>query len=63
MSLVSLTCGGTTGQVREALLALPGGLSEARPIAELQRRMADLQTQVAAGPWTQTLNSDLSTTG
>ena len=44
--MMSLNCSGVNMQVREALLALPGGLSEARPIAKLQRRMADLQAQV-----------------
>ena len=47
-----LSCGVINVQVREALLALPGGLSEARPIAELQRRMTDLKAQVTASAWT-----------
>lgn len=34
--------------MREALLALPGGISEARPIADLRRRMAELQAQADA---------------
>jgi hypothetical protein len=59
--LVSLTRGVINVQVREALLALPGGLSEARPIAELQRRMADLQAQVTAQPLEPTSRSDAST--
>lgn len=35
-------------QVREALLALPGGPSEAAAIAELRRRMAELQERADA---------------
>ena len=41
-----------SNQVREELLALPGGLSEARPVAELRRRMAEIQAQVTAQPVT-----------
>lgn len=59
--MVSLNRGIVNVQVREALLALPGGLSEARPIAELQRRMADLQAQVTARPLEPDLRSDAST--